>query len=79
MTMNLSSDDLAIIEQHGKRSKAGTFYLHCPLDNPDAMAEFELMTMMYGEQGVVIFTNENPNHWASFVNDTKQGVAIVCI
>jgi hypothetical protein len=73
----LNPDELAIIEDNGKRSKASTFYLHFPLDNPDAMAEFKCMKAIYAEQGVVTFTNENPNHWASFVNDTKQGVAFV--
>ncbi|KAJ5305915.1 hypothetical protein N7508_004930 [Penicillium antarcticum] len=43
---------------------------------PDAVAEVEILKMMYAEQGIVTFTNQNPGHWALFVNENQQGVVI---
>jgi hypothetical protein len=74
----LNPDDLAIIDDNGKISRAGKFYLHFPLDNQEAILDLEYMKAVYVQQGVIIFTNQTPNHWASFVNDPDQGVAIVC-
>ncbi|KAJ6008853.1 hypothetical protein N7522_003869 [Penicillium canescens] len=72
----LNPDDLAIIDENGKISRAGKFYLHFPLDNQEAILDLEYIKAVYVEQGVIIFTNQTPNHWASFVNDPNQGVAI---
>ncbi|KAJ5754091.1 uncharacterized protein N7511_008244 [Penicillium nucicola] len=75
-TGRLNSADLTITKENGQRLEAKKFYLACSLDDEDALAELEIMEMIYAEQGVVSLTNQSPDHWASFVNDNQQGVVI---
>lgn len=75
---NIDVDELATIEESGKLSKAGIFYLHFPKGNEEIQQELQFLQLLLKYHEKIIFTSDSPNDWAKFVQNSRQGVAIVC-
>ncbi|KGO77725.1 Chromo domain/shadow [Penicillium italicum] len=73
---NIDVDELATIEESGKLSKAGIFYLHFPKGNEEIQQELQFLQLLLKYHEKIIFTSDSPNDWAKFVQNSRQGVAI---
>ncbi|OQE42055.1 hypothetical protein PENCOP_c004G05776 [Penicillium coprophilum] len=75
-TLKIDVEELATIEEGGKPSKAGIFYLHFPSGNQEVQMELELLHAHLKYHEKIVLTSENPGNWAKFVQNSRQGVAI---
>ncbi|KAJ5373021.1 Chromo domain/shadow [Penicillium concentricum] len=76
-TLKINVEELATIEEGGKPSKAGIFYLHFPSGNEEVQEELQLLKahlLEYHEK--IVLTSDNPGDWEKFVQNSRQGVAI---
>jgi chromo domain-containing protein 1 len=76
--LKINVEELATIEEGGKSSKASIFYLHFPSDDPEVKAELQLLQVYLGYHEKIVLTSDNPGDWTKFVQNSRQGVAIVC-
>ncbi|KAJ5502545.1 Chromo domain/shadow [Penicillium fimorum] len=76
-TLKINVEELSTIEEGGKFSKAGIFYLHFPSGNEEVQMELQLLKahlLEYHEK--IVLTSDNLGDWAKFVQNSRQGVAI---
>ncbi|KAJ5484414.1 Chromo domain/shadow [Penicillium expansum] len=69
-------EELATIEEGGKSSKAGIFYLHFPKDNDEIKQELQFLQLLLSYHEKIVFTGDSPKDRAKFVQNSRQGVAI---
>ncbi|EKV09821.1 hypothetical protein PDIP_63150 [Penicillium digitatum Pd1] len=72
----INVEELAAIQEGGKLSKAGIFYLHFPQDSQEARQELQFLQLLLRYHEKIVFTSESPRDWAKFVQNSRQGVAI---
>ncbi|KAJ5447244.1 Chromo domain/shadow [Penicillium cf. griseofulvum] len=74
--LKINVEELAIIEEGGKSSKASIFYLHFPSDDEEVKEELRLLQAHLGYHEKIVLTSDNPGDWTKFVQNSRQGVAI---
>lgn len=75
---HINVEELATIEEGGKLSKAGMFYLHFPLGNKEIHQELLALQAVLKHHEKIVLTSDSPGDWAKFIKNSRQGVAIVC-
>ncbi|KAJ5963925.1 uncharacterized protein N7479_003801 [Penicillium vulpinum] len=75
-TIKINVEELATIEEGGKLSKAGIFYLHFPSGNQEIQDELQLLHGYLKFHEMIVLTSDSPGDWAKFVQNSRQGVAI---
>ncbi|KAJ9486154.1 hypothetical protein VN97_g7182 [Penicillium thymicola] len=73
---NINVEELATIEEGGKLSKAGMFYLHFPLGNKEIHQELLALQAVLKHHEKIVLTSDSPGDWAKFIQNSRQGVAI---
>ncbi|KAJ5870291.1 hypothetical protein N7455_005232 [Penicillium solitum] len=73
---NINVEELATIEEGGKLSKAGIFYLHFPPDNEEIHQELLFLQGVLKHHDKIVLTSDSPGDWAKFMQNSRQGVAI---
>ena len=74
----INVEEFATIEEGGKLSEAGIFYLHFPPGNEEVQRELQLLQVHLKYHEKILLTSNSPGDWAKFVQNSRQGVAIVC-
>lgn len=75
---NINVEELATIEEGGQLSKAGIFYLHFPPGNEEIHQELQFLQGVLRHHDKIVLTSDSPGDWAKFMQNSRQGVAIVC-
>ncbi|KAJ5607830.1 hypothetical protein N7537_004449 [Penicillium hordei] len=73
---NIDVEELATIDEGGKLSKAGIFYLHFPLGNEEIHQELLFLQGVLKYHEKIVLTSDSPGDWAKFMQNSRQGVAI---
>jgi hypothetical protein len=76
-SIKMDIDELATVEEAGKTSRAGIFYLHFPSDDKETQDGLQFLHMHLKYHGMIVLTSRDPADWGKFVDNSKQGVAIV--
>lgn len=75
---NINVEELATIEEGGKLSQAGIFYLHFPQGNEEIHQELLFLQGVLNHHKKIVLTSDSPGDWEKFMQNSRQGVAIVC-
>ncbi|KAJ5542245.1 hypothetical protein N7461_008248 [Penicillium sp. DV-2018c] len=75
-SIKVDIDELAKVEEAGKISKAGIFYLHFPSDDIESQESLDFWLMHLTSRGIIVLSSRDHGDWGKFVENSKQGVAI---